>query len=221
MESDREIIFKNIKRALNGNREKIVPSPELDEAIEEKLNFLTPTNEEELLEQFKTELEKVNAEFILLKNREELSSLIQKLLKNENEKIIAISGEDEILEIAESLKGIESVNAKEFEYEERKERISKIRVALISAGAAIADIGTVVFFYDETGTTYPHFLCDWILVLVRKGNIVANQFEFFRQNDSDKMRNMVFVTGPSRTADIEKTLILGAHGPRKMTVIVV
>ena len=34
-------------------------------------------------------------------------------------------------------------------------------------------------------------------------------------------RNVMLVTGPSRSADIEQTLILGAHGPRRLHVIVV
>ena len=39
--------------------------------------------------------------------------------------------------------------------------------------------------------------------------------------DIERAKNMVFVTGPSRTADIEKTLVLGAHGPRRVTIIAI
>jgi L-lactate dehydrogenase complex protein LldG len=56
---------------------------------------------------------------------------------------------------------------------------------------------------------------------VKRENLLENQFELFHKIDFEKAKNMVFVTGPSRTADIEKTLVLGAHGPRRVTVILI
>jgi len=218
MKTDREIILENIRRSLSGSRIEVVNDEALDNTINEKLNSITPND---LIKQFKDELEKVNAEFIKLESTEEIISVLQKLFNENNVKHIAVSEDSEVQNIIESIEGIDVIQATELRYPERKNEISKIDAALVFAGNGIADIGSVVFYYDDTKTTYPHFLCDWTVVLLKASTIVANQFELIKGIDKEKAKNMVFVTGPSRTADIEKTLVLGAHGPRRVTVILI
>jgi len=218
MKSDRDIIFENIRNSLSGSRIEIEKNHALDNSIKEKLDSITP---HDLVEQFKSELEKVSAEFIQLENSDKLSSVLQKLLTESEVNQIAVSDENQIKEITESLEGIKIFKAVEFQYPERKEEISQINASLVYASNGIADIGSVVFYYDDTKTTYPHFLCDWTVVLLKSSTIVANQFDLMKNIEIEKAKNMVFVTGPSRTADIEKTLVLGAHGPRRVTVIMI
>ena len=97
--------------------------------------------------------------------------------------------------------------------------MSSVRLALVEASYAVADIGSLVFPYDDTGTSLPHFLAECIIALVHTKNILANQFDLLKNLPLNKAKNMVLVTGPSRTADIEKVLILGAHGPKQLVVI--
>ena len=221
MKSDKEIILQNIRESLSGSRAESSNDIELDSEISEKLNSITPSTQNELIHQFEKELEKVNAEFINLENSEDISATLQKLIIDCGVNKIAISGDDIIDNISESLDDITIVKATKYEYPERKNKLSQIETALVFAGNGIADTGSVVFYYDNTKTTYPHFLCDWTIIVIKQKLIIANQFELMKKIDLEKAKNMVFVTGPSRTADIEKTLILGAHGPRRVTVIVI
>ena len=83
---------------------------------------------------------------------------------------------------------------------------------------ALADIGSLVVLRDNTASMLPHFLPESVMVIVRPEQLLANQFELIKVLPPDAGRNMVFITGPSRTADVEKVLILGAHGPRRVSV---
>jgi L-lactate dehydrogenase complex protein LldG len=221
MKSDKEIILKNIKESLSGSRAESSNDTELDYEISEKLNSITPSTQNELIHQFEKELEKVNAEFINIESSEDIPAILQKLITDSGVKKIAISGDDLINTIAESLLDFTIEKASEYEYSERKNKLSQIETALVFAENGIADTGSVVFYYDNSKTTYPHFLCDWTIILIKQKSIIANQFELMKKIDFEKAKNMVFVTGPSRTADIEKTLVLGAHGPRRVTVIAI
>ena len=104
---------------------------------------------------------------------------------------------------------------------ERKEKISQLKTAIVQADYAVSEIAQLVFLYDNSKTSYPHFLCDFVIALVKVSNLMPNQFTLFEKIDKVKALNMVLVTGPSRTADIEKVLVLGAHGPRKLIVILI
>ncbi len=221
MKSDKEIILENIRKSLSGSRAEIANDSVLDNEISEKLISITPSAQNELIQQFQNELEKVDAEFINLESDEDLQPILQNLLSDSGASKIAVSDDEIIINISESLEDVTIVRATQNEYPERKIEISQIETALVFAENGIADTGSVVFYYDNTKTTYPHFLCDWTIILIKRESIIPNQFELMKKVDLEKAKNMVFVTGPSRTADIEKTLVLGAHGPRRVTVIVI
>ncbi|WP_374384638.1 lactate utilization protein C [Dongia sp.] len=93
------------------------------------------------------------------------------------------------------------------------------------AVAVVAETGTVILqSSDETPTTL-HFLPDQHVVVVSKSQIVGTYEDALarvkRGPDGGLPRTVNFVTGPSRSADIGKILLMGAHGPKKLHVIVV
>ncbi|MCX5862104.1 MAG: LUD domain-containing protein, partial [Deltaproteobacteria bacterium] len=57
------------------------------------------------------------------------------------------------------------------------------------------------------------------VAIVPREKIFPTFPEFFASL-AEMPTNITLITGPSRTADIEKTLIIGMHGPKKVTVIV-
>jgi L-lactate dehydrogenase complex protein LldG len=98
--------------------------------------------------------------------------------------------------------------------------------AVSHAFAAVAETGTVVLTSGPDNPTTLNFLPDVHVVVVEAG-AVAGDFETVMEELRDRYgagtlpRTVNMITGPSRSADIEQTLILGAHGPRKLHVIVV
>ena len=97
--------------------------------------------------------------------------------------------------------------------------------ALSHAFAGVAETGTLVLISGADNPTTLNFLPDVHVVVVGTADI-ASDFETVMVRLRERFgtgalpRAVNMITGPSRSADIEQTLILGAHGPRKLHVIV-
>ena len=98
--------------------------------------------------------------------------------------------------------------------------------AVSHAFGAVAETGTLVLVSGADNPTTLNFLPDVHIVVVSARDVVSD-FETVmarlrgRFGAGAMPRTVNMITGPSRSADIEQTLILGAHGPRKLHVIVV
>lgn len=88
-----------------------------------------------------------------------------------------------------------------------------------SADAGIAETGTVVESSRGGGTLLPGLLSDVHVALLPRASVVERMDEAFGLYAEDPPRNISLVSGPSKTADIEQTLTVGAHGPRKIIVL--
>ena len=98
--------------------------------------------------------------------------------------------------------------------------------AMSRAFAGIAETGTLVLASGKENPTTLNFLPDNHIVVVAKRDIAGSLEDVLDRlraafGKGLMPRALNLVTGPSRSADIEQTLILGAHGPRKLHIIVV
>ena len=84
-----------------------------------------------------------------------------------------------------------------------------------TAEAAIAETGTIVETSAGGKTLLPGLIADVHVSIVRIASLVARTEEALGAWAADPPRNVSFLSGPSRTGDIEQTLTVGAHGPRK------
>ncbi len=96
-------------------------------------------------------------------------------------------------------------------------------VTLTGAFAAVAETGSLMLISGPESPTTLNFLPDAHIVVLRAEAVVgAYEDGWDRLRATGRMpRNVNFVTGPSRTADIEQTLQLGAHGPRRLHIVLV
>lgn len=101
-------------------------------------------------------------------------------------------------------------------------------VSLQQGFAAIAETGTLMLPAAPERPTTVNLLADTALVLLRASRIVGayeEAWDLLRAERRDPLtggfmpRNVMLVTGPSRSADIEQTLELGAHGPRRLHIL--
>ncbi len=96
-------------------------------------------------------------------------------------------------------------------------------VAVTGAFAAIAETGTLMLLSGPESPTTLNFLPDAHIVVVRAAEMVGCYEDGWdRLRATGRMpRSVNFITGPSRSADIEQTLQLGAHGPRWLHIVLV
>jgi len=103
-------------------------------------------------------------------------------------------------------------------------------VSITSVFSAIAETGTLMLASGAETPTTLNFLPDTHVAIVRKSEIVGTYEEAWadmrkrqlREGDGNFMpRTVNLVTGPSRSGDIDKTLFMGAHGPRQLHIVIV
>jgi L-lactate dehydrogenase complex protein LldG len=98
--------------------------------------------------------------------------------------------------------------------------------SVTSAFAGIAETGTLMLLSDPESPTTLNFLPQAHLVVLPTDRIVGAYEEAWqrlrgRLGAGIMPRVVNWITGPSRTADIEQTLLLGAHGPRRLHILLV
>ncbi len=97
---------------------------------------------------------------------------------------------------------------------------------LSHAETAIAETGTLVLVSGPENPTSLNFLPENHIVVVKADRIGGEMEAVFpmlraRYGKGEMPRSLNFVTGPSRSGDIEQTLLLGAHGPRALHIVIV
>ncbi len=99
-------------------------------------------------------------------------------------------------------------------------------VGLSRATAAAAETGTLFLVSGPDNPTSVNFLPDTHIALVRAADVVGPYEDAWDRlraayGEGALPRTVNLISGPSRTADIEQTIVMGAHGPRRLHVILV
>ena len=98
-------------------------------------------------------------------------------------------------------------------------------VSVAHAFAGVAETGTLILLSGPDNPTTLNFLPETHIVVLESGDLVGTYEEVWTRlrekfGEGEMPRTVNMITGPSRTADIEQTLELGAHGPRRLHVII-
>ncbi len=92
--------------------------------------------------------------------------------------------------------------------------------AIGAADYGIAETGTVVFFSGPESLSSWHFRPGREFILLEKQRILPRLEEVILKLGAGMPATVNLVTGPSRTADIEQTIEMGAHGPRDVHILI-
>jgi L-lactate dehydrogenase complex protein LldG len=94
------------------------------------------------------------------------------------------------------------------------------------AFGGVAETGTLVLVSGPDNPSTLNFLPDNHIVVVNARDVQGDYEEVwsrirFAYGKGEMPRTVNYVTGPSRSGDIEQTILLGAHGPRRLHIVVV
>lgn len=189
---------ENILNAIANNQPSLILLPEIDRSavIDYEDRYL----------QFKSVLESIGGTAELIPNLEILKEKI--LLDKSNNTFII-----------DTITGEASENEKQiflpaFELE-------KVERAYIRGTLAVAENGAVWVYESQMKNRLLPFICQHLVLVINKKDIVATLHDAYDVINVGSEGFGVFIAGPSKTADIEQSLVIGAHGARSTTVYIV
>ena len=99
-------------------------------------------------------------------------------------------------------------------------------VSVTGAFAAVAETGTLMLLSGPEGPTTLNFMPDNHIVVLKASQVVGAYEEAWdrlraARGRAEMPRAVNFITGPSRTGDIEQKIELGAHGPRRLHIVLI
>lgn len=93
--------------------------------------------------------------------------------------------------------------------------------AYIEGSMGVAENGSVWLYEHQIKNRLLPFICQHLVICLNVNKIVPNLHEAYKQIDVAKEGYGVFLAGPSKTADIEQSLVIGAHGARSLLVYLI
>ena len=96
--------------------------------------------------------------------------------------------------------------------------LADVELAIIGAHFGVAENGAVWLTDSLLAHRAMPFIAQRLAVVLRRGDLVPTMHAAYARIAAADYGFGVFVAGPSKTADIEQSLVLGAHGSRSMTV---
>ena len=101
-----------------------------------------------------------------------------------------------------------------------KEKLSQLKTILLEGRLGVAENGSIWIEEGDFPNRLIPFIAELVIVKLRSGKIVNSMTEAYEQITLDSTGFGVFISGPSKTADIEQCLVYGAHGPKNLIVII-
>lgn len=96
-----------------------------------------------------------------------------------------------------------------------------VELAIIKARFAVAENGAVWLTENVMGQRIIPYICQHLAVIVTEDSLVSTMHDAYEKIASEDYGFGGFIGGPSKTADIEQALVLGAHGPLSMTIFLI
>ena len=212
--SSRESILQTLRNAQSINPIQTIQPEYFDTMIYDK---------EKLLDVY-TQYQRANMANLITTTRDALVDTINSLIKDNDIKELLCAKNVVNLED----KFMESLKTQTLLYDtsvdDMRDKLFSIEASILHAQVGVANLGILGLGTNECNPRLASLVVKTCIILLRKEDIVANLFEAFKilrisGQDKDLPTNIVFLAGPSRTADIELKTVFGVHGPQNVHVV--
>jgi L-lactate dehydrogenase complex protein LldG len=207
--TSKEKILKKVRAALIFKSKSKYTNIDLESNV-----YTHPDADESIYETFAKEFTHLTGQFVICDNK---FDFIDKLLTlMERRKFKNLFCWDAALQ--EKLKDSGIV------FQDKRDNTDKMQAAITSCEALIARTGSVMVTSGKNSrilTIYPpiHIVVAYTSQVVME---IKDGLQVLRNKYGKNMPSMIsFISGPSRTSDIEKTLVIGAHGPKEVFVFLI
>ena len=190
--TSKELILKNIK---DNNIVKEVKLPSYENF---GLKF------EDKFQTFSTMIESVGGKALLI-DKNDLDKTIKELYPDEKQ-------------IASNVEFCSVGNFDANSYED-VHKLGDIDLAVVKGNFAVAENGAIWMKNKDNRHRALYFIAQNIIIVIDEKDILNNMHEAYEKISFDEKGYGVFISGPSKTADIEQSLVIGAHGPKSGYVI--
>ncbi|RUM65430.1 MAG: hypothetical protein DSZ05_06105 [Sulfurospirillum sp.] len=99
--------------------------------------------------------------------------------------------------------------------------LKDLDLAIFEGRFGVAENGAIWVENDQNRHRALYFIAEHIVIVLNKNRIVYNMHQAYAQIELAKSAFGIFISGPSKTADIEQALVIGAHGPKSLCVVLV
>jgi len=206
--TSREKILKNIRDALIEKSELPYPIVDMEAGVYEEMT-------EPLDVTFAEELVKAAGKFVYCESEDEFLTILQSFILDKNWPLLYCT--DPLLQGVLKQGGIP--------YQDQPEAITEAGIGITRCECFVARLGSIMVSSRLSPgrkiIAYPEIH----LVVGTTSQLVPDlkqAIQHLRKKYNENLPSLVsFITGPSRTADIEKTLVMGAHGPRELYVFLI
>ncbi len=183
---------EKILAAVAKNKPEITPLPQIQ-------NFGNPYKD--LAEQFKSVLNTIGGEVVYVKDWAAITGYLQTHFSGRR--------------IVTNLPALGEI-ARESWVTSNPHSLEDVGLAVLQGQFAVAENGAVWITETEMGQRVTPFIAETLALVVRKSEIVPKMHDAYVRIGSGNYGFGAFIAGPSKTADIEQSLVLGAHGPKSM-----
>jgi L-lactate dehydrogenase complex protein LldG len=96
-----------------------------------------------------------------------------------------------------------------------------LELGIVQGSLGVAENGAIWVSAENLPTRVLPFICEHLILVISADKIVGTMHEAYAVLPIDFPDYGVFISGPSRTADIEQSLVIGAHGPKRAHVFII
>jgi L-lactate dehydrogenase complex protein LldG len=206
--TSREKVLKKVRNALLSKSENPFPSLDLESPV-----YVIPDDTPDVT--FAQEFSKVSGKFIYCEDENDLKANLNQLIKENKWKNIFCLDPD--LQIILDQAGIS--------YAKDETTFIDMDLGITSCEFLIARLGSIMISSRQTSGRRLNVFPESHIVVARTSQIVPDIKDALKKIQEKYGSNIPslisLITGPSRTADIEKTLVMGAHGPKQLFLFLI